>query len=222
MDDFDTTFQAIDEDDLVMLESPLVANTKNVIEGDSVEIKNKKKRARRSPVWKHFTRIGKVDGGEKCTCNSCHVMYTCGGGTGHLKRHILACHKVPDNHDEGLKLDDEETLLKKWQFDNKAYRDSLARSIIRHDLPFSYVEYDAVLVTNKILNPDFVLICRNTAKTDCMSVFSSEKERLKSVLASIPGRVCLTSDVWTAVTTQVHIQGLNYLENCLVLLRIGE
>ncbi|KAK2445519.1 zinc finger BED domain-containing protein RICESLEEPER [Trifolium repens] len=132
-------------------------------------------------------------------------MFSCGGSTSHLKRHIKLCHKIPNSDDEELMLDDEETLLKKWQFDDKAYRDSLARSIIRHDLPFSYAEYDAVLATNKILNPDFVPICRNTAKTDCMLVFSSEKERLKSVLASIPGRVCLTSDVWTAVTTQGYM-----------------
>ncbi|KAK2436004.1 zinc finger BED domain-containing protein RICESLEEPER [Trifolium repens] len=206
MEDVDPILQTINEDgDLVMSQSPPAANTKNVIEGDTVEKNTNNKRVRRSNVRKHFTKIGKVDGGQKCTCNGCRGMFSCGGSTSHLKRHIKLCHKIPNSDDEELMLDDEETLLKKWQFDDKAYRDSLARSIIRHDLPFSYAEYDAVLATNKILNPDFVPICRNTAKTDCMLVFSSEKERLKSVLASIPGRVCLTSDVWTVVTTQGYM-----------------
>ncbi|KAK2386813.1 zinc finger BED domain-containing protein RICESLEEPER [Trifolium repens] len=188
MEYVDPILQTINEDgDLVMSQSPPAANTKNFIEEDTVEKNTNNKRVRRSKVWKHFTKIGKVDGGGKCTCNGCRGMFSCGGSTSHLKRHIKLCHKIPNSDDEELMLDDEETLLKKWQFDDKAYRDSLARSIIRHDLPFSYAEYDAVLATNKILNPDFVPICRNTAKTDCMLVFSSEKERLKSVLASIPG-----------------------------------
>ena len=55
---------------------------------------------------------------------------------------------------------------------------------------------------NKVLNHDFKPISRNTAKANCWDVFLSEKTKLKSILANIPGRICLTSDVWTAVTTQ--------------------
>ena len=33
----------------------------------------------------------------------------------------------------------------------------------------------------------------------------SEKTKLKSILANIPGRICLTSDVWTVVTTQGYM-----------------
>ena len=32
-----------------------------------------------------------------------------------------------------------------------------------------------------------------------------KKTKLKSILANIPGRICLTSDVWTAVTTQGYM-----------------
>ena len=39
--------------------------------------------------------------------------------------------------------------------------------------------------------------------TDCWNVFLSEKTKLKSILANVPGRIriCLTSDVWIDVTT---------------------
>ena len=46
-----------------------------------------------------------------------------------------------------------------------------------HDLPFSYVEYEGVWVVNRVLNPDFKPISRNTAKVDCWDVFLSEKRR---------------------------------------------
>ena len=96
-------------------------------------------------------------------------------------------------------------ILKKWKFDSKAYRDALSKCIIQHDLPFSYAEYEGVTAVNKILNPEFKPISRNTAKTDCTKVFLIEKEKLKSLLATLPGRICLTSDVWTAVTTQGYM-----------------
>ena len=70
MEDVDPILQTINEDgDLVMSQSPPAANTKNVIEGDTVEKNTNNKRVRRSNVWKHFTKIGKVDGGKNV-----HVM----------------------------------------------------------------------------------------------------------------------------------------------------
>ena len=32
----------------------------------------------------------------------------------------------------------------------------------KHDLPFCFAEYDGMNETNKVLNPDFVSIIRNT------------------------------------------------------------
>jgi hypothetical protein len=50
-----------------------------------------------------------------------------------------------------------------------AYIYSLSRSIIDHDLPFSFAEYDGINATNKILNPAFCLpISKNTARAYCM------------------------------------------------------
>ena len=74
-----------------------------------------------------------------------------------------------------------------------------------HDLPFSYAEYEGVWVVNRVLNPDFKPISRNTTKADCWNVFLSEKTKLKIILANIPGRICLTSNVWTVVTSQGYM-----------------
>ena len=92
-------------------------------------------------------------------------------------------------------LVDHSGTLRSQKLDHKAYRDALSRCIIMHDLPFSYAEYEGVWVVNRVLNPDFKPISRNTAKADCWDVFLSEKTKLKSILANIPSRICLTSDV---------------------------
>ena len=58
---------------------------------------------------------------------------------------------------------------------------------------------------NRVLNPDFKPISRNTAKANCWNVLLSEKTKLKNILANVPSRICLTSDVWTIVTTQGYM-----------------
>ena len=102
-------------------------------------------------------------------------------------------------------LVDHSGMLRSRKLDHKAYRDTLSRCIIMHDLPFSYAEYEGVWVVNRVLNPNFKPISRNTAKVDCWNDFLSEKTKLKSILTNIPDRICLTSDVWTVVTTQGYM-----------------
>ncbi|KZV17238.1 hypothetical protein F511_20769, partial [Dorcoceras hygrometricum] len=48
-------------------------------------------------------------------------------------------------------------------------------------------------------------ISRNTLVSDITKIYAQEKEKLKQVLASIQNRICLTSDVWTACTTEGYI-----------------
>ena len=57
----------------------------------------------------------------------------------------------------------------------------------------------------KFLNEDCRSISRKTAKCDVMKKFKIEKENLKQQLGQIPGRVCLTSDCWTACTNVGYI-----------------
>jgi hypothetical protein len=54
-------------DDLVMLDGPPVANENDSAKEDGV----KKKKAGTSKAWKYFTKVGIIDGGEKCKCNKC-------------------------------------------------------------------------------------------------------------------------------------------------------
>ena len=48
------------------------------------------------------------------------------------------------------------------------------------------------------LNPNFKLISRNTARSDVISVYKEEKEKLYKLLDDLSCRITLTTDIWTA------------------------
>ncbi|XP_019418623.1 PREDICTED: zinc finger BED domain-containing protein RICESLEEPER 2-like [Lupinus angustifolius] len=52
---------------------------------------------------------------------------------------------------------------------------------------------------------DFIPVSRNTTKADVMRIYMIEKDRLKKEMSSIPTRISLTSDLWTACTTEGYI-----------------
>ena len=62
-------------------------------------------------------------------------------------------------------LVDHSRMFRSRKLDHKAYRDAHSRCIIMHDFLFSYVEYEGVWEVNRVLNPDFKPISRNTAKS---------------------------------------------------------
>lgn len=87
----------------------------------------------------------------------------------------------------------------------KRFRELLVASIIKHDLPFLYVKYDGVRETMKYLRSDVSVISRNTAKADVIKLHLREEQKVKSTLNVYPGRICLTSDLWTSLTTDGYM-----------------
>ena len=102
-------------------------------------------------------------------------------------------------------LIDYEGKLRKRKFDSNMNRKILSELIISHDLPFSIVEWRVFRKCQKFLNEDCRSISRKTTECDVMKKFKIEKENLKQQLGQIPGRVCLTSDCWTACTNIGYI-----------------
>jgi hypothetical protein len=84
------------------------------------------------------------------------------------------------------------------KFCPKIYRELLVGTIIKHDLPFSYVEYDGVKKMHRYLRSDVSLISRNTATADLIKMHMLEKQKVKSLLNVCPQRISLTSDFWTS------------------------
>jgi len=70
---------------------------------------------------------------------------------------------------------------------------------------FQYVEYEGIREMIKYLHPDAPLISMNTLKTDLKNLHMKEKENVKFMLNGCPERICLTSDLWTSLTTDKYM-----------------
>lgn len=102
-------------------------------------------------------------------------------GTTNLKHH-LAKHKV-EASDIGMPID------------HKEFRKAIAKAIVRHNLPFIYVEFEGVRKVHTFLNPTVKIISRNTVKVDVLRLYHDKKEIVKNELQVIPNRISLTSDL---------------------------
>ncbi|CAL8993402.1 unnamed protein product [Prunus brigantina] len=95
--------------------------------------------------------------------------------------------------------------LRSPQFDYVKFRDLLIEAIIKHNLPFSFVEYEGIRALFAYVSPDIKLPCRHTVKACVLRMFKSERQKLHTLLSSIQGRICLTSDLWTSVCTDGYL-----------------
>jgi len=125
-------------------------------------------------------------------------------GTSHLKRHIEKCTKCRFD-DVGQMMVDMQGKLKAKKIDQMVSRELCANLIIRHGLPFKFVEYPELRTWISYLNPEATLVSRNTIKKDILRIFDREKIKLKGELHNITSRICLTSDLWTSCTTEGYI-----------------
>ncbi|XP_024023525.1 zinc finger BED domain-containing protein RICESLEEPER 2 isoform X1 [Morus notabilis] len=145
----------------------------------------------------------------KVKCKECGVVYMANSNNEirSMRRHMQSC-VCRDTRNVGQLLisQDKGTLaLSAKRFDAEHSRELITTAIILHDLPFSFVEYEAVRATYQYLHPEITLVTRNTLKADVQTMFSREKARIKSMLDLSPGRICLTSDLWTSIVADGYL-----------------
>jgi len=91
------------------------------------------------------------------------------------------------------------------QFDFNEFRGLLAYCVVKHELPFQFVEYEGVRDLLSYLNPDVKFVARNITRNDVIKLFAKENEKLKSFLESFHGRISFISDCWTSLNTDGFI-----------------
>ena len=64
------------------------------------------------------------------------------------------------------------------QFDPKRFKELVVASVIKHDLPFRFVECEGVREAMQYLRSGVQLISRNTVKADLIKMHVREKKRL--------------------------------------------
>ncbi|KAA8540506.1 hypothetical protein F0562_024575 [Nyssa sinensis] len=195
-------------------------------EPPSLDTQPNKRRRKKSIVWEYFT-IEKVGAGcTRACCNQCKksFAYITGSklaGTSHLKRHIsLGICPVSRRNQEknqiipytpASKTDGFASATdpprKRYRgnsgstsisFDQDRCNHELAKMIILHEYPLHIVEHAGFIDFVRTLQPQFNMMSFNTVQDDCVGVYLREKQGLLNLLGGIPGRVCLTLDLWTS------------------------
>jgi hypothetical protein len=163
-----------------------------------------------SIVWNFFDPIH-VEGDDMvwAKCKSCDKTYKALGeyGTGNMTRHMnkYARKSTPGVGQMLLSRSQGGMSVISFTFDLKKIRELIVASIIKHDLPFRYVEYEGVRESMHYLCPGVQLISRNTIKAGLCKLYASEKQKLKAMLNRCNGRISLTSDLWSSLTTDWYI-----------------
>ncbi|CAL9232934.1 unnamed protein product [Arabidopsis halleri] len=192
-----------DDDDIDLTHE----QSSEIPEGESQE-NSRKRRKKTSEMWIHFTQAGKGDDGKnRVKCNYCgeKLVYEPTTGTSPMKRHHQRCIKKPKYKHVADMIIDGDGKTRRMKIDQSVVREKFSRVIIRHDLPFSVVEYEELRRFFQYLNPDYSYYTRNTAATDVVKTWEIEKNKLKMDLAKIQSRICLTSDCWTAISGEGYI-----------------
>ncbi|CAI8587390.1 unnamed protein product [Vicia faba] len=173
--------------------------------GDSGKLKPCKPK---SWVWDHFTRD---ESGTRAKCNWSTKSYATDShknGTSNLNNHLMhQCKKIPKHV-----LDPSQTTLSLQggskgninalfgiQFDIELCIQALARMIIVDELPFSFVENEGFRHFMSVTQPRFPLPRRISIARDCLSLYVSEKHKLRSMFTKTNQSVCLTTDAWTSM-----------------------
>ncbi|KAK4257426.1 hypothetical protein QN277_007017 [Acacia crassicarpa] len=197
----------------------------NTDEEPTPETQPNKRRKRKSEVWEHFTIETVSPGHRRACCNQCKqtFAYSTGtkvAGTSHLKRHISkgSCASLLRNQTQnqltpytprrrgsgaGVASDTPKRRYRSPStpymiFDQDRCRHEIAKMIIMHDYPLHMVEHPGFVAFVQNLQPQFNTVTFNTIQGDCVAAYLREKQSLMKNFEAIPGRVCLTLDMWTS------------------------
>lgn len=176
--------------------------------------RRRRKMSERSEVWDHFNKFTDAEGNIKSRCKHCDKVYFSDpsvNGTSVLSKHLKACKKLPlsgESKQTQLSLQtigENESILKKWHFDQKASRYKLAAMVIIDELPFRFVEGEGFKDFMHTTQSLFKMPSRFTVARDCYQIFLDEKKKLITYFKMSGQRVCITTDTW------ISIQKINYM-----------
>lgn len=208
---------------------------------DASEVQPNKRRKKKSIVWEHFTIETVGAGTRRACCKQCKqsFAYSTGSkvaGTSHLKRHIAkgTCPVVLRNQEKNhmgsysapLKTGgygaSNDAPRRRYRtattpylsFDPDRCRHEISRMIIMHDYPLHIVEHPGFVAFVQNLQPRFDMVTFNTVQGDCVATFLREKQSIQRVIEAMPGRVCLTLDMWSSSRTVGYVFLTGYYIDC--------
>ncbi|TQD70462.1 hypothetical protein C1H46_044004 [Malus baccata] len=213
-----------DEEKMLLL-TPFEGKTATPYENNEVEnteTQPNKRRKKKSIVWEHFTIKNVGPGCRRACCKQCKqsFAYSTGSkvaGTSHLKHHIAkgTCPALLRNQNKNQSSpytpasrgdsSSNPPKMRYWTantpqiiFDPDRCRHEISRMIIMHDYPLHMVEHPGFVAFAQNLNSQFNMVSFNTVQGDCVATYLTEKQSVTKFIEGIPGRVCLTLDMWSS------------------------
>lgn len=197
------------------------------------EVQPNKRRKKKSIVWEHFTIETVGAGCRRACCKQCKqsFAYSTGSkvaGTSHLKRHIakgtcpvvlrnqeknqMGAYSAPSKTGGGFAAGTDTprrryrtTAAPYISFDPDRCRHEISRMIIMHEYPLHIVEHPGFVAFVQNLQPRFDMVTFNTVQGDCVATYLREKQSIQKVIETMPGRVCLTMDMWSSCRTVGYV-----------------
>ncbi|KAM7508227.1 hypothetical protein LguiA_018680 [Lonicera macranthoides] len=199
---------------------------------ENVETQPNKRRKKKSIVWEHFTIEHVGAGCRRACCKQCKQSFAYSNGskvagTSHLKRHIAkgTCPVALRNQEKNqhqltpysapskINTIGNDTPKRRYRtatapyfaFDPDRCRLEIARMIIMHEYPLHIVEHPGFIAFAQNLQPRFDMVSFNTVQGDCVATYLREKQSIQRVMEAMPGRICLTLDLWTSCQTVGYV-----------------
>ncbi|GLT39759.1 hypothetical protein SLA2020_139340 [Shorea laevis] len=188
------------------------------------EYENSSKRPKTtSKVWDFFEKLPAHSGNSKAICKICRRVYTAKttSGTSHLRRHVEACLKKGNHDANQLKigacskranndvdhhtishdtLTEVTTSIKSSELDVDEVHRAIATMIVVDGQPFKTVEDTGFRHLMAVAYPECQMLSRQNIKKDIISIYMKEKENIRELLATCPGRICLACSTWKSNT----------------------
>ena len=144
-----------------------------------VSRKKKREKQHTSSIWTKFVKLPIDEKGiSKATCQWCGKMFLANShhGTSNLHHHLHKCLKQNEVKEDG----EEEGMVLQNKITQEKFREMLAEAIIKHNLPFSFVEYEGIRKVFSYLNSNVKHISKNTSKADVLKLYKKEKDDFKN------------------------------------------
>jgi len=95
--------------------------------------------------------------------------------------------------------------LRSREIDYKHVQKIMTMAIVKHGLPFKYVEYKWIRKLLSYLNPNVKHVSNNTIVFDLWKFHLEMNAKFKHEMHQCHNQTCLTSDCWTTCTQNGYI-----------------
>ncbi|GKD75887.1 zinc finger BED domain-containing protein DAYSLEEPER-like protein [Tanacetum coccineum] len=74
-----------------------------------------------------------------------------------------------------------------------------------HDYPLHIVEHPGFIAFVHNLQPRFDMVNFSMVQGDCIATYLREKQAIQQLIEGMPGRICLTLDLWNSCQTTGYV-----------------